>query len=436
MPTPSVGRRFGWPPGLWVSALLVLTVVPVSAQYISPGLSTDGRLSISGIPPEEIFAERIEKARWRLGPLHVDPWLGLKDVSLVSDQTADADGESTTSLTATAGAGVRAYAGNTIVWTAHVLPEYVWWEDRDDKGGLAGRLGTGVFGHLNRLSFELSWRQEESQGYFNTELPLLTLLETRTARAAIEVEVVRGGFVFAYGEREDFSGDVEDSPTFGLLDRGEERLVAGIGLRGRDGLEAGLAIEDTSVDFDDPSRSLSSEGDAVHLFAAVDRERLQARFDIARRDIAPVAGSRIVPFEETTGEIDLMWRASHGLDLRGFGRREVGYSIAADVSHIVSERAGAEIRLRPGRSLLSVIAATGDDDYEPLAGERRVDDVTELQASFVVPVGDLRLGLRWSRIDYDSNRPLFDRDVTAYGLTLELGRLLERLEIGSGDVGW
>ncbi|MEM8931767.1 MAG: hypothetical protein AAGE94_11375 [Acidobacteriota bacterium] len=405
-----------------------------SGQYISPGPTADGRLSITGIPAESELDRQIEDARWQLGPLHVDPWLGVKDVSVVSDQT---DGGDDTDLTATVGAGLRAYAGNEVVWAAHVLPEYVWWEDADDKGGLAGRLGTGVFGYLNRVRFELSWRQVEAQQYFNAELPLLTLLETRTTRAAIEVEVVRGGFVFAYGEREDVAGDADDSLTFTTLDRSQERLVAGLGLRGRDGFEVGVAIEDRSVDFERTARSLSSDGDTVRLFVRLHRERIRAWLDIGRQETEPTVDSRLRPFEETVGDVAVDWRASRSVEVRAFGRRDVDYAVAADVSHIVSERFGFGVRLRPGRSVIGLLAATGDDVYEPLLGGRRIDDVEELQASFQMPVGDvLRLGLRWSRIDYDSNQPAFDRDVTAYGLSLELGPLLERWNVGSAGGTW
>lgn len=410
------------------------------AQYISPDLSPDGRLSVTGIPPQQEFEKRLEETRWNAGPVRLSPWLGLRDASLVTDTTVDDDGTETgdeTELTATFGAGLRAYLGREVIWTAHLLPEYVWWQDLDDKGGLAGRAGTGVFGYLPRVRFEASWRRIDAQRYFTAELPVLTVLERQIARAAVEVEVSRNVFLYALGEREQEAGDAEDALVFTALDRSEEILSAGVGLRSDRGFEIALGIEETTVDFDDGARPLDNEGEAVRLFLGVDRERLKASVDLAFRDVVPVAASAFLPFDDTTGEIGVAWRAGRNAWLRGYALRRLGYGVSAEPSRLVSERVGVGLRLRPGGALFTLTAASGDDAYEELSGLRRLDDVTELRASLAIDLGDLlRLGLRWSNVDYESDIPDFDREVTAYGLTLELGALIDRLNLGSADGEW
>jgi hypothetical protein len=40
------------------------------------------------------------------------------------------------------------------------------------------------------------------------------------------------------------------------------------------------------------------------------------------------------------------------------------------------------------------------------------------------------------RRDYDSSDDLFDRDVTSFGLSVQLGELAERLRFGSDSAAW
>ncbi|MCG8461076.1 MAG: porin family protein, partial [Holophagales bacterium] len=389
--------------------------------------------------------ERIDDARWSFGALRVQPWIGVRDVSYVTDQSVgdavDAEQADENDLTVTAGAGIRAYLRKSpkMLLAAHVLPEYVWWQDNDDKSVLNGRYGAGFFGFWNRLRLEVSFRREEQQGFFSPELQVLTSVATDTARAAVEVDVARGITVYATAGTEDFAGSSDDAEVFTLLDRSSDRIAAGVRFESAQGYWASVEYEDATTDFEPAARDLSNEGTAVTFGLGFDRGQLKGEANVALREVEPAAGSLFRPFDDTTGRVQLRWSPRKRWDFLLFGSQSQGYSIDLSQSTVLSRRVGASITLRPGSSAFVVSAATGEDELTSVLESLpdRVDDVEELQARFLTPIGDLlRLELRATSLQYDSPIPELDREITRYGVSLELGRILERLRLGDDSGIW
>ena len=416
----------------WLS-LVLAPASPAVAQYIAPGTLAP----VSEIPSKEELVEDHSEARWSLGALRLEPWLGIRDAAFVSNTGTVDEGED---FTVTAGAGLRAYlkTGPKIFWSAHALPEYVWWQDIEQKRGLNGAYGLGIFGYFNRLTLEVSRRRIEEQAFFSTEIQELTSTRQDESRLAVALELGTRLELFASGRLLELENQEEESPTFFLLDRQEETLELGVRYRSSQGLWLELAVEDRTHDFAEGARNLSSSGTAERLGLGFENPRLELRLNLAALSLDPEPGSELRAADESTGSLELLWRPSSRLDLFAYGRRNLSFSIDRNSTYFLGQRQGLRLNFQSRIGQLGVFGELGEDDYEPLPGAPdRLDDVTVYGAELRIELGRLAaLALRAIRTEYDSNLDGFDRETTTAGLTIELGAIIERLSLGTRDSEW
>ncbi|MEM1176810.1 MAG: hypothetical protein AAGM22_00570 [Acidobacteriota bacterium] len=425
----------------WLSCALVfavglLGVAQASAQYIPDIGAVEG----AEIPAEEKLDQAYDEARWRLGTLKIEPFIGLRDASIVSNQDPQNPDDDDTDFTATVGAGLRLYAkpSSKVIFAAHALPDYVWWQDDSDRSRLNVNLGLGVFGHLNRVNFEVSARRIEQQRFFSSEVPILSTTERDLVKAAIEFEVSRGIRVYAVARDLEVTSSDEDAPLFARVDREEQRVAVGIRLESRRGLWADVAYEDSEVEFAPTARPLSNEGTTIGVAVGLDRNRFSGSVRVAFRDLEPLgADSIFVPLDDVTGSAELLWQPRRNLGFVAFARRGQSYALDLDQSYFIADRYGLTARFGLGQAYFQVTGAVGEDDYESAVGSDRLDDVEEVSAVLAVPVRDLLvISLQGSITEYDSNLPGFDRDVTAYGVNIQLGSIAEKLRLGRVGGDW
>ena len=407
---------------------------PLGAQYTSPGSLTQS----AGIPDEKTFETHIDESAWKWGGLRVSPWVGLRDASLVSTSTSQ-QGSTDEDFTATAGAGLRGYLPTgKVVWTGHVLPEYVWWQDNENKRNLNGRYGLGLFGYFNRMSLELSLRQTTQQSFFSDEIQELTSTQTDISKLYVEVELARRLTIFGIAEQRGYSNEEDEGDVFSLLDRDEE--VYGIGLRYRStrGWYIALGYEDVAVDFDTTARNLSNSGTGPALDIGYTGARIGFRVAVAVRDFEADAGSDFGQFDEPTGSLEVLWGSSSRVGFLTYLRREQKYSVGATNSYTLNDRQGARLDYTLPRGVLSLSAEIGEDEYTALSGlPGRLDDVNAFGATFRVDVRDqVGISLQVLRTDYDSNIAGLDRDVTNFGIAVQLGALIDKLELGRSEGSW
>ncbi len=422
----------------WISWMLAPAFSPAGAQYISPGTAAP----TNEMPSKESFVTSHSEARWSVGGLRLDPWLGISDARFVDStglgEVSGVDGEE--DFTVTAGAGLRAYlkAGPKIFWTAHLLPEYVWWQDSEQKRRLNSTWGLGVFGYFNRLTLEVSQRRIEEQDFFSAEIQELTSTRRDHSRLALVLELGSRLELFASGQLLDFENLEQEASTFLLLDRQEESLELGVRYRTPAGLWAELAFEDRAHDFAAGARNLSNSGTSERLGLGLESPKLNFRLDLAADSFDPGPGSEFRPADETTGGLELLWLPSRRLDLLAYTRRDLSFSVDSASSHFLSQRQGLRLNLQYRVGQLGLFGELGEDEFEPLIGApQRLDDVTVWGVELNVELGRLAfLKLLASRTEYDSNLDGFDREVTTAGLTIELGGLIERLSLGAPGGEW
>lgn len=409
-----------------------LVATSLGAQYNPPGTSVSGENS----PPEEEIRSSLDAAPWRLGVLRLQPWLGVRDASFVTSSQGGG-----TDFTLSAGAGLRAYVKNgpKVIWAAHALPEYVWWQEDQDKRGLNGRYGLGLFAFLHRLQLEMSARRDQTQGFFSSELQELTSTRRDVARFAFELEMVKRFFLFGSYAKAATDNREKRETVFASLDHKSETIRLGLRYRSPRGWWAGAGVEDLATDFDATARNLSNTGDARFFDLGWEGERFGALASVELRSLEPRAGSSFAALDTTTGYLETVWSLHRSAELFLYGRRQLGYSVRGENSSLLTDRLGARIGLNLRGTRLDVAAELGEDDYQSLAAlpADRVDDVTawimalsfEWRELFV-----LRLGLSYT--EYDSNFDQFDRDVTAWTATVQLLPSRAKLGLGDGERIW
>ncbi len=424
-----------------VLALTVAGSVPAGAQYTAPGAPIPTRHNAS----KSEFQNKIEESPWKVGSMALSPWLGLRDFRFVTPLNSQGAGGNE-DLTLTVGAGLRGYlpAGPKAVFAVHALPEYVWWQDQEDKRRLNGRYGVGFFVFFNRMTLELSQRRLDQQSFFSSEIQTLTSSRNDASKFSAELDVAPNVTVFGTATRDELSNQEDEDVTFSVLDRTDESASLGVRFENSQGWRLELSFKDLSADFAQGSRDLSNSGDSQQVSIGLDRPDFAFRLDVAFQDLEADEGSDFGTFDETTGNFAVLWRPSKRLDLLGYTRRSQAYATDRTYSVFLEERQGTRFNFNFDRVNFGLFGEVGEDDYELTAGgPDRIDDVTAYGADLGVRLRDVSFSVRATRTDYNSVAGAFDRDVDTLQFSVEFAaisrftsRLISKLSLGSSGSDW
>jgi len=399
------------------------------SQYTQPGTPTPG----GGNVTRQALEEAVAGARWHLGGLRVDPWLALRNVSWVNNPAGEPDGaaSSQSDVNAVGGAGLRAYlpTGPDVTWAAYALPEFVWWNKLSDRNRLNGRYGAGVFGYLNRLSFQASGTLAEQLGIITSEFPVLA--NSRRTEGSVG-STLRLGFStglfaeVATARTENLLDQAErqSGPQLQRLNRDERRLRTGLSYEPRPRWQLRAGVEWTEADFDADSRDLSNKGTAPLIGIRYEGPKVTGSVEVQQRSLEPKDGSEFVATDVTTYQGDL---AAQGNRLSGslYGRRTLTFALEAEYTHFQTDLVGVAVSVGLGRrTSLRGFAETGQQDYEAAQPEApaRQDDITAYGAELTMNLwrsAQLHLGGSESR--FDSNLPGQDRTLTTVRAGISFG---------------
>lgn len=374
----------------------------------------------------------LEEVPYKVGPVHVAPLVGLRDMAYVRNLFASG-GEIESDLTATASAGVRLYlqTGRKVTWIGQVLPEYVWWAEREEARRMNLSYGLETLALFNRLTIDVAASRLEQQRLLTPEIPQLINAATDLGRFEAELEATSALFPFVTVRlsRQESLIDEEEDPRIQVIERldREERVArAGVRWRPSPGWMLGLGAERSQADFLNESFDSSNEGTAPVLEVLIDRRRLFFRADLAARSLEAREGSRFLAFDGVTGDVALSLRprANSRLEVWIYGNRNLVYSVSADAPYLDDQRIGTSAGWRVGRRLaLRAFAETGTNDYATFSSVElpREDDLTSYGGSMRFSLtSTLDLSVQVARIEIDSNTPGQDRSYTSGGLNLSL----------------
>ncbi|MBZ0115111.1 MAG: outer membrane beta-barrel protein, partial [Thermoanaerobaculia bacterium] len=404
------------------------------AQYRTPGTG----VTISENRRTQLETA-IEEARWNLGPVRVQPWIGFRDI-VYQDNIPTADGP-VDDIHGSAGAGLKFYlpVGEDVVIAAHALPEYNFWIDLDDRNQVIGRYGLGVFAFLNRLELEVTGRRIEDVTFVSGEVlrQLPQTQDTFDAKAQLRITgslalAVSGNVsTLDYEEYKDSTQTiVADDPGI-FLDREETKLRAGVRylLRSEAGF-FGIGVQDEDTTFDlSPERD--NQGTSIYIEALLQGNKLDIAFDIAQRDLEASSPNGSFPgFDDTTGGLLIAFHPRSTSELQFYTRRDLSYSALNSSSYYTAYTYGVAAELDLSRrSDLRAFYEIGENDYfGGLGGFNEDEDVNAWGATMSTRLGrllNLRLGYRLT--EYDS--VALDRD-------REVEEILFGLSIGSGPGDW
>lgn len=390
------------PAALWLGALAA-PLSGQSSQYIAPG-----SLAAPLVDRREAVESARDAARWRWGPLRVEPWLALRELTWV--ESGPPDGESEGDVTATAGAGLHAYlpVGAHATVAAQVLPEYIWWRERTEDRRLAGRYGLGLFVFPRRATIEVVARANDGDEWASSELDRRVGLEEREVEARIDVPVGGAFGVFARGEAFDVDADDPlETPDPGervdALDRDERWWVAGVRWKPRRSFLIGVGAGRSQARFEQAPDG-DNDGSSIYgelLWRRPKFELAAHAFDV---ELEAADGSAFPGYDDPLGEARARWTPRDRFSWSLYAQRGLTYSVEAGQSYYVDRRWGTEVSFRPGsRTSLALFVERGDHRYAGSAlAAARVDDVESEGASGELRFGRgfaLSLAVRRTRID-------------------------------------
>jgi hypothetical protein len=410
--------------------LLLLTAGIARAQfdeYTAPG----GPQERPESRPERLKRE-IEAARYHLGPLRLAPEAHLKDVAYVRNLFT-AQGATVSDVTATVGAGLRAYlhTGPAITWVARVLPEYVWWRRRADARRFNLSYGVEGLGLFNRLFLGVAASRAEAQKILTPEVPTPANARADDLQATAEVRLTGAIYSFLNVRQDAEKGLVDEvvdplTHSLDLLDRKEVAERGGLRWRPRAGWTLGLGAEHTQVRFDRQTLDSSNSGTAPVLEAQIDRRQFFFQLDAADRSLTAAQGSRFVAFHGVTGNAAISFQPQPSHQIWLYGNRNLIYSLSTIYPYLDDERAGLAFGFSAGQRLSSrFFAETGTDTYVAFAPGTppRRDDVFSYGTSFRLPVGHgLALSGQAIHSRYVSNVPGASRSLTSGGVSVTFDR--------------
>jgi hypothetical protein len=415
---------------LLAALVLAAAAGPAGAQYTQ--YTEPGELALAEPPEREGFERAMEEARWRIGGLRLEPWFGVHDAGWM-DNVFGVEEDAQSDFTVTVGAGLYGYThvGSKLVLAAHALPEYVWWNELEDRRAVNGRYGAGLFAFFNRLTVELSATAGRRAEYLSSEVEQVVNIRRDQGVAAFDIDLPGRVSLFGAGSatsyryrEEDIAGPAGEQLV--LLDRDLERLRGGLRVALSSRLRVGAGVEATRTAFDRPERDRSNSGSGPLLELELDGTRWRGRLVAVKPELEPEEGSSFVPFDDLLGQVQLSWQPHGRLEWQLYGFSNLVYSTRLDSPYYEDRRAGLAARMPVSwRASLRLFGETGRNDYTAASGAPgEQEELIAYGASVRVDLGrKAALTAGVSQTEYE----LDDRSV----LRIQAG-----LSIGAGHGEW
>lgn len=413
---------------LLLLCLLAPLAMPASGQFSQYTPAGDFEEDFEAT--RELLETAMAESRWQWGPLLVDPWIGLRELTYDDNVGNRPRGNIVSDYLLKVGAGVRAYAPvkEQMIFAAHLLPEYVYWQDLDNRRQVDGRYGAGLFGNLGPVDLELSLQHVEDTKFFSREFEDRVDTEEDFFKLDLALELAQGWSVFAAGAFNTYSFDDQeegvDAPV-SLLNRDETLSRFGVRFKPSDRWRFGLGAEYSLVDFDrDPRRSNSGLSPLVQVDLEGGRLLFSGR--VVFRDLESDGSESLFPaFDDLSGRFRAAWQVNGPVQLELLGYRSLVYSFQDVFAYFVDEATAVGLISSLGsRAGLRLRYEDGSNEYAPFNPNRapRSDDFESFSAELQLQLGPLTLVINASETSYDSNIDQFDRDVTTVSSGIVLGR--------------
>lgn len=396
--------------------VLGLTAAAAPAQFTQ--YTRPGRFDESPLSTKKLLDEAIEDAKWSAGRLRLDPWLGVREITYDDNVGGRAEGVQS-DLTATVGLGLRAYlpVGEDLILAGHLLPEYVWWRDLEDRRRVNGRAGVGLFGTVGRTALELSVSRIDDARFYSREFEDQVNTRDEIGALSLEAPIGRGFALFGAGRvrRLRFLDDDPGVRQVRALDRDETVARAGLRYAFRRGVSVGLGAEYSEATFEQVDSLRDNSGTAPLLEIAYSGRHLYFDADVAVRDLEFEDAPAPIDYDRPTGGAKLRWYFVEGLGAQLYTRRNLVYSFSERWAYYEDRVGGVALVASLGAwGRLRVFGELGTNEYQPVLPTfaLREDEFDGYGAELILESRRVSLQIEFSKTEYDSNLSQFDRDVT------------------------
>jgi hypothetical protein len=347
---------------------LVLAAAPVGAQfqqYFAPG-----SLGETEDPLRKQIESAMESARWHLGPVRLQPWVGIRNFGYV-DNVWGTVNNPVSDFTITAGAGLRAYIplGSKTILFARALPEYIWWKDTESRRKWAGRYSAGAMLFLNRVTLEAVGNRTDDQSYINAEVSTTIPNRYDTGTLSLDLRLLGRLSFVAQGSRSQFriltsDATPEEESYLKTLERDEQVVSAGLRYAFSESISLTLGGHRSDVDFLDKNYDRSNTGEGYYGLLSFSRRRLTVNVNYSFYTIDPKDASQFAQLDGNTGQANVSYKLTDRVQAQVYGGRTLSYSAGQGAPYYIENRVGAAVRFPLGwRVSTRVFLEKGDLSY-------------------------------------------------------------------------
>ena len=316
--------------------------------------------------------------------------------------------------------------GSKLYLKADVFPHYTWYDKLKDRNRFGGFYDLSLLGFFNRMSFQVTARDQQDYILYSSELPSYVFVNLQHANGGLEVDLTKSLSIFGSGGYQKVRFTQYSGPPLQDIQvkrNNSDDSEARGGLRytiSKDWYVAAL-VEGAWSDFQYESelrdnRSLAYLG-AVYFSSP----RLFVNVIGGYREGMSNNGSLYPKYQTPVGSFFLSFFPMNGIELQGYGRRKVSYSISALNPYYFANTIGARANIELFyHVLVQGFVQAGPNTYPELqleGGElvKRVDHTKSYGGglSIKLPARIVLTGLV-SRQIYVSNIPADSRDFTRF----------------------
>jgi hypothetical protein len=408
---------------------LGLTAKSAGAQFLQ--YTPPGGPEVRPESRQDELKRELAEAHYHLGPVRIAPWATLHDIAYVQSVLTTGGARLPNDLTATVGAGFRAYLHNgpKATWTAQVLPEYVFWLHQTDRRQLDGRYLLGYYAYFNHLTVEARAGREQLQQLVTPEVPVPVSSRRDGGELLLELELSGAFSAFAATSFERQNNLVEDlsDPTLTdlrRLDRDETVVRAGVRWRPDRDWTVGLGAEHSEVTFAHGALDLSNSGTAPLAQVRFQGHRVVFQLNVADRSLTATRGDEFVPFHKLTGDAALTLGSAERLSTTVYTSRNLIYSLDQNYAYFLDERYGTSLNAGFGqRTRGRLFVEGGREQYTPFAAvaQPRRETLFSYGASLSLALRQgFTVTLQGLRTQFNSNLAGTDSTYTSVGLTVNV----------------